>query len=754
MTFAASNPPSTITSLPIPIQVTYSDPQNMACAAASVAIQKDGRTVYTEALAINGNTLSGSIDAAEFLPENGESYTIVVTARSGSSLQASTNMAVTVAYVAPALGTVDIQNDPDTGYVSLLATFDNDGSDIEYSGSTNTQYDSEPAYVKSLTVEGQSAKWNQVCDMSVKTVQNATLVSSGTRSYTVKASQQNGRIYFTQNASNILVGHSYYVGGKVTTTAASAILMSVTYGSTTADVYAPSGTNYVDAIAPCTSSANWTYPRFTDTRASGWDNYTVADVAIVDLTAMFGSGNEPATVDAFKATDVYKAKLAAGELYDYDAGSLVSIGSVGLSGRNLLPKMVAGTYSANGATVTVDSNGVATFSGKTTSTGNVATIPLESSVVITQEMIDGGIYMHLNNSEANGQLPPNFESSGGVSVMAPTLTPVNRIFSVPSSAVGKTIDRIRFWLASGITVGGTFAPALMYGSTAHAYEPYSLTTIPATLRSAGSVHDQLIAGKDEWTVSRKVGIRAYQSGDESDPDVLTDGTATHYALATPTTDTPTSYSTIQLGTAFTVGTELDSTFSMTSWDGAAEADTISVSRVNADGTTTPLLTDGASGSGVVDKYAPLNTEYTYEVVTYATSGAYAVNPVTNTLDTTRWFAYWGDNIAWAKWNPSGSYSITRPEKKRVHYAGRKWPVSYDSKAIEQSHSMSWQVVDMEDWQNGFKALMDDGGRGVYKGCDGNVFHADFDYNAEPNYTSPTKIGKLSLTITRIDGEQL
>lgn len=320
LTFVASNPPSTVTALPIPIEVTYSDPQNVACAAATVSVQKDGRTLFTEPLTIAGNTLSGSITANEMLPVNGESYTVVVTARSGTSLQTSTNMVVSVSYTPPVEGDLGITNDPDTGYVSLIAEYESDG--------------------------------------------------------------------------------------------------------------------------------------------------------------------------------------------------------------------------------------------------------------------------------------------------------VN-------------------------------------------------------------------------------------------PD----------------------------------------------------AESITVIRVNPDGSTVTLLENGESGAGITDMYAPLNTPYRYDVVTYAASGAYAVKSFDNTLESLHWFAYWVDEsgnnrVAWCKWNPNGSYSLTRPEKKRVRYAGRKWPVSYDSKAMEQIHSMTWTVVDFEDWENGFKDLMDDGGRGVYKGCDGWVFHADFDYNAEPNYTSLTRIGDLKLTITRIDGEQL
>ena len=54
---------------------------------------------------------------------------------------------------------------------------------------------------------------------------------------------------------------------------------------------------------------------------------------------------------------------------------------------------------------------------------------------------------------------------------------------------------------------------------------------PSGMKSAGTVHDSLFADK---AVTR-VGTRAYQSGDESDPTVTTDGTHTNYALATPVT---------------------------------------------------------------------------------------------------------------------------------------------------------------------------------------------------------------------------
>lgn len=189
-------------------------------------------------------------------------------------------------------------------------------------------------------------------------------------------------------------------------------------------------------------------------------------------------------------------------------------------------------------------------------------------------------------------------------------------------------------------------------------------------------------------------------------------------------------------------------------DADAPAVSISVARVNADGSITPLLTDGASGSGVVDKYAPLNTAYQYAVTTKAASGAVMTVYVDTALETNRWFAYWGENVASAQWNPEqGGIGISRPSKTRVYYAGRKDPVSYDGAAVALTETPSWMFIEQDEVRP-FVQLIEDGGRGVYKSCDGWVYHADFDLTLNPSYTALGYYGKAGLTITRIAGEKL
>ena len=184
------------------------------------------------------------------------------------------------------------------------------------------------------------------------------------------------------------------------------------------------------------------------------------------------------------------------------------------------------------------------------------------------------------------------------------------------------------------------------------------------------------------------------------------------------------------------------------------AQSVSVARVNADGTTTMLIDRGGNGAGVTDMYAPLNTPYQYAVITHAASEAINTVYVDNIISATEWFAYWGGNIAKGKWNPdNGGIGMNRPQKKRVYYAGRRDPVSYDGSAVAFSESPSWFFLEQEQVAP-FMQLMEDGGRGVYKSCDGMVYHADFELTIRPEYTAAGYYGSAAVNVTRIAGRQL
>lgn len=194
-------------------------------------------------------------------------------------------------------------------------------------------------------------------------------------------------------------------------------------------------------------------------------------INIVDLTRMFGAGNEPNTVEEFRA-------MFPLDYYEYNAGELLSFNGTGLKtvGFNQLDAdghihVLAGlTYKIEGTyTSLVDSEGNAV----TVTNGEF--IPTKADTYT----MTGGSCVHLKWSGVRD---------------------------------GETEE---YW-------SNTLAlPVAQY--------------FPDGMRSAGAVYDELTKDK----AVQRIGSRAYQSGDEDDGTVVTDGTTTHYPLAEPV-ETPIS----------------------------------------------------------------------------------------------------------------------------------------------------------------------------------------------------------------------
>ena len=181
---------------------------------------------------------------------------------------------------------------------------------------------------------------------------------------------------------------------------------------------------------------------------------------------------------------------------------------------------------------------------------------------------------------------------------------------------------------------------------------------------------------------------------------------------------------------------------------------VSISVYRVVGESRKLLGDGLSaGAEVIDRNAPVNVPYAYEVVAFAESGAYSANTIPALLESP-WFYFYGKNVdAKAKWNPSGQVKPSRPNKRRVSYAGRELPVSYDTPNFADERSVSL-LVRTKDEADAFYALMREGGRCVYKSGDGDVIYADIDVSVKQSFQSATYYGTVSVTLHRIDGEEL
>ena len=157
------------------------------------------------------------------------------------------------------------------------------------------------------------------------------------------------------------------------------------------------------------------------------------------------------------------------------------------------------------------------------------------------------------------------------------------------------------------------------------------------------------------------------------------------------------------------------------------------------------------GSQVRDLYAPVNVWYQYEMLMLTTGGEVSVVSTDAFQSSTEWFVYWDGGIARAEWDPDGTVSMKRPEKTRVRYSGRKYPVTYDSKAMEEGFSFNFILVEREQL-NQFRYMLRDGGHGIWKSGDGDVYDADFEFDYSSQYTGPTIYWNCSLSVTRIDGD--
>ena len=83
----------------------------------------------------------------------------------------------------------------------------------------------------------------------------------------------------------------------------------------------------------------------------------------------------------------------------------------------------------------------------------------------------------------------------------------------------------------------------------------------------------------------------------------------------------------------------------------------------------------------------------------------------------------------------------------------KYPVTYDSKAIGESYGFSGIIDDVSELE-AFRRLMESGGQGIWKSCDGQVYTADFEYSYSADYTQDHIRWSIDLTVTRIDSKEL
>lgn len=510
---------------------------------------------------------------------------------------------------------------------------------------------------KILKIKGNTIVWNQ--NISNGDFSNGT--TGWTFSDSIAGSVSSKTLTLTMGStvhSSLSISHSYTMKSGHKYLCIAKINPSKAVGTRLLDSGVASGLttmtltanawNQYSSFATMTSDYAFTLYYNTNQVLATSDTVKFRTINLFDLTQMFGSGNEPSTLDEFTS-------LFPLDYYAYDSGSLLSFNGTGIKTqtKNLCPKptiisngrlmlygkdetenypetwvlLPKGTYTVHGSygkelpgtpvayyrtsykkqlsqiaggTHVFTTTG---FSFKFTLTqttkvelflytslvsasdydldkltvqvelGSTATpyVPYSSSVTcfstgknyLTMDSTKWGNYgtntsgYEPNNtrlSPCNYDIPfevgqtytlyaDNFYSSDSSKKLYCAVNFFNdstRIFDstwttlpysfTPTSATKRVTVVLRFNDNSSMVgipseIGKTILPQILKADE-HQLSYY----FPTGMKSAGSVYDELTKDK----AITRIGSRAYESGDESDSSVITDGTTTYYALATPT----------------------------------------------------------------------------------------------------------------------------------------------------------------------------------------------------------------------------
>lgn len=319
-------------------------------------------------------------------------------------------------------------------------------------------------------VYGRTLRWNQMCN-NARLPQSAigvTITSNGDGSATVSGTAtEAGALPFA--ITPIIANHKYLIkgcpsGGSVSTYEVNVSGIGHDYGSG-------------DIISYGSDSAN-TNLRFYFRIGQTFDNVVVWP-QMFDLTAMFGAGNEPATVAEFEA-------LYPLPYYHYDSGSLLPVRMEGVE-----------TVGFNQWDEEWQKGGISSSTGVNNSDG----LSLRSKNYIPVSPATE-YFAHIGATGMTGVFKTRFYDAdknylGYVDNSGAQIYP-NTSFVTPANAF-----YMRFQSPTGY--GETYHNDICINISDHSrngtYEPYwsSERTIPAAtyfpqgLRSAGSVYDELTA---------------------------------------------------------------------------------------------------------------------------------------------------------------------------------------------------------------------------------------------------------------------
>lgn len=415
------------------------------------------------------------------------------------------------------------------------------------------------------SIKGNTLVWNQLCrsnNQPTSTVNGVTFTNNLDGSWTLNGTATARTSKMVDNyAGRFVSGHKVLLG--------SSNFISGEYGTF------PNG--YVADIDRAFKIVNYAFNPVFIVQAGVTLNNVVIKPMIIDLTAMFGStkADEIYAMETAQAGSgvAYFKSLFPLDYYEYNSGSLLNFGSPQEITWNQMvgaPRTVTDT-TTGGLSVSIKDtdNSITLISG--TSTQGTRIRYNDYSMIAGHKYLVSGMpsdvsvsryYLYFSDSTGNTsrgacltqpsiyncayteteRLYLHFESGITVDnvVFRPQIFDLTTMFGAgnePSVSYFKAMFPLDYYPYSADTQQSVNASGIR---TVNADETDESSTIlpisqyfPNGMKSAGSIYDELTPTK----AITRVGTRAYQSGDENDTSVTTDGTNTNYALTTPTETT-------------------------------------------------------------------------------------------------------------------------------------------------------------------------------------------------------------------------
>lgn len=248
------------------------------------------------------------------------------------------------------------------------------------------------------------------------------------------------------------------------------------------------------------------------------DTVSIEKIMLLDLTQMFGNGNEPTTPDDF-AKQLGYSSIDDVPYIPYNEGEIVSSFAEGIktTGKNLWDEKcsVGNLNNSTGEEVASDltirssyvpilsANKIYLFNGSKTTD-----ISFDKVLFYNKDKAYNGVKQYVNSGEL--ELPK------GTSYIRFVLRP----------SYGTKYNHDVCINVSDVSFNGNYEP---YTERFRKWSETLKKYFPDGLKSVGSVNDEITPTK----AVKRIGNRVYQSGDESNAAVLTDGKNTLYVLDSP-----------------------------------------------------------------------------------------------------------------------------------------------------------------------------------------------------------------------------